>query len=367
MAHGLSEVTRNVHIWLPRYVQSRLAPPPRHAPTRVWIALADHYEPLWKGATEETARARVERWRRVWPSIAARHRDSAGRLPRYTFFYPEEEYRPFLLDPLAEMKQAAIADVEVHLHHDGEGEQNFVDRIHSFTEKLYHRHGLLRKQDGKITFGFIHGNWALDNSLPDGRWCGLNNEISLLRDLGCYADFTMPSVPSPTQTRMVNTIYWATDDPERPKSHDAGIPVTIGGPVAGDLMMIPGPLGLNWLGRRRWFVPRVETGELSASNPPSQHRARLWLRYAPRIGENIFIKLFTHGAQERNAEMLLGGGLDLALESLQAECAEARLKLCFVSAREMWQAIEAVRTKRDPLAIPTRSRGRASDTIPYAQ
>ena len=37
-------------------------------------------------------------------------------------------------------------------------------------------------------FGFIHGNWCLDNSRADGRWCGLNNELILLRELGCYAD-----------------------------------------------------------------------------------------------------------------------------------------------------------------------------------
>jgi hypothetical protein len=48
-----------------------------------------------------------------------------------------------------------------------------------------------------IRFGFIHGNWALDNSLPHGKSCGLDSEIALLRDLGCYGDFTMPSGASP--------------------------------------------------------------------------------------------------------------------------------------------------------------------------
>ena len=125
------------------------------------------------------------------------------------------------------MTAAGIADVEVHIHHDGEGEQDFVDRITQFIEVLHNRHGLLRQESGQVRFGFIHGNWALDNSLPNGRWCGLNNELVLLRDLGCYADFTLPSAPSPL-TRIVNTIYWATDDPCRPKSHDTGIPVKDG-------------------------------------------------------------------------------------------------------------------------------------------
>ena len=165
------------------------------------------------------------------------------------------------------MTEAGIADVEVHLHHDGEGEQNFVERINGFTEILHARHGLLRKHSGKIVFGFIHGNWALDNSLPGGRWCGLNNEITLLRDLGCYADFTLPSAPSPAQTRMINTIYWASDDPARPKSHDTGVPVRVGKTLCGDLLMIPGPLALNWSSRKFGLLPRLETGELAASQP----------------------------------------------------------------------------------------------------
>ena len=346
-----SGLTRNAHLWFPGYVKARLRQRESPPIKRVWLTFADHFEPLWNGADEETARRRVELWRKRWPEIAARHRDSAGRPPQYTFFYPQEKYRPDLLSMLAEMVESGIADVEVHIHHDGEGERDFVDRIRSFTETLHQRHGLLRKHDGKIAFGFIHGNWALDNSLPNGRWCGLNNEISLLRELGCYADFTLPSAPSPAQTRIVNTIYWATDDPERPKSHDTGVPVTAGGPISGDLMMIPGPLGFNWRGRRRALFPRTETGELAVYDPPTRHRSRLWLRFAPRLAGNIFIKLFIHGAQERHSDALLNGGLDLVLESLQAECAERRCELYFVSAWEMWRTIDALRRKEDPVSL----------------
>jgi hypothetical protein len=186
---------RNAHLWFPGYFSSwmtRLATPP----ARVWLMIADHFEPFCSQADTSIAHRRTAMWSRKWPAIASRHRDSVENHPRYTFFYPEEEYCPEVLDSLAEMAEAGIADVEVHLHHDGEGEQNFLDRINSFKKNLFERHGLLRKQAGKIVFGFIHGNWALDNSLPDGRWCGLNNEITLLRDLGCYADFTLPSAPS---------------------------------------------------------------------------------------------------------------------------------------------------------------------------
>lgn len=316
---------RNAQIWLPGLIRQRATRPPLDPdkPVCVRVAIADHFEPLRGKVDLQKGLERAGWWKDKWPEIARRHPDSAGRPACYTFFYPEDEYRPELIDPLGEIVRAGLGDVEVHLHHDGEGQQNFVDRIGRFTESLYHWHGLLRKdEDGRIAFAFIHGNWALDNSRPDGRWCGLNNEITLLRNLGCYADLTMPSAPHATQARLVNTIYWAVDDPVRPKSYDSGLPFSPYGP-AGDLLMIPGPLGLNWAERSRGWLPRIEVGELAAHNPATPHRAGLWLDCAPRAGNNVFVKLFAHGALDVNAQALLGGGLDRALEYL-AEAAKSR-------------------------------------------
>ncbi len=239
-----------------------------------------------------------------------------------------------------------IADVEVHLHHDGEGRQNFIDRISTFCSVLNRDHGLLRKRNGRLTFGFIHGNWALDNSRPDGRWCGLNDEIQVLRNLGCYADFTMPSGDSPTQARLVNTIYFSKDDPDRPKSYDDGVPVTPGGEVEGDLLMIPGPLGMRW--RDRW-LPRLETGELCHGNVATPYRVRRWVDLAPRIGSDTFVKLYTHGAQERNSSVLLHDALELAFNLVVEEAKRRNCAVYFVSAWQMYLAIDAIRQRRDPL------------------
>jgi hypothetical protein len=220
----------------------------------------------------------------------------------------------------------------------------------TFIGRLHDRHGLLRKDaDGRTRFGFIHGNWALDNSLPDGRFCGLNNEITLLRDLGCYADFTLPSAPSPAQTRIVNTIYWATDDPRLPRSHDTGLPVTAGGRDGGDLMMIPGPLTVNLREWRTPSVPRLEVGELAGNCVPTRHRTRLWTRVAPRLGGDVFIKLFGHGAPEKNAVPLLeDGGLERTLAYLQDESSRLGAQIFFASAWHMWRAIDAIRRGADP-------------------
>ncbi len=328
---------RNAQLWLPGYLRSRLAGARRSPPTRVWVTIADHFEPFWRNREPALALERVRCWREHWPQVAARHRDSAGRPPRWTFFYPEEEYRPELLDLLAELVRAGIADVEVHIHHDRDGERSFLDRMQRFLHTLAGAHGLLRRRDGRIRFGFVHGNWALDNSLPGGRHCGLNNEITLLRELGCYADFTMPSAPSLSQARMVNRIYWAVDDPLRPKSYDTGIPAQPGAGPRGDLLIIPGPLGLRW---EKGLLPHLENGEIGAHQPVTERRVRTWLDLAPRLGNELFLKLFTHGAQERHRKAFFGGELDRLFHLLAQECRRRACQLRFATAWQLYLAVE---------------------------
>lgn len=345
------KIPRHADIWLPGYLQDRwsrrFSSPPR--PKRLWVAITDHYEPFWRNTDEQLARQRVALWRQHWPDIARRHPDSSGQPARYSFFYPEEEYRPELLDALADITGQGIGDVEIHLHHDGEGKQNFLDRMGGFIETLHRRHGLLRTHNGRVVFGFIHGNWALDNSRPDGRWCGLNDEITLLKAMGCYADFTMPSGPGPTQARLLNTIYWAQDDPDKPKSYDRGAPLNPGdSETAGDLLMIPGPFGLRW-GQGR-ITPRIECAEVAAQDLATPYRVRRWLDLSPRIGGDLFLKLHTHGTQEKNSTaLLLNGGLDRLYSLIEAECARRGILFYFVSAWQMWQTVDALRRKVEPV------------------
>ncbi|HEY7057260.1 MAG TPA: hypothetical protein VH458_12080 [Vicinamibacterales bacterium] len=341
---------RTLPRWLPGYGAARLRDSRRSTIRRIWVTIADHFEPWWGSPADRTALERVDRWIERWPRVAERHVDSAGHPPCYTFFYPAEQYHPAALDALSRLADMAIADVEVHLHHDRDSEGAFLDRVGRFIECLHTRHALLRRDHQGIRFGFIHGNWALDNSLPFGRACGLDNEITLLRRLGCYADFTLPAAPSPAQTRIVNTIYWVSDDPARPKSHDTGIPLTPNSASGGDLLMIPGPLTLNLREWRRPLVPRLEVGELAGHCHVTRHRVRLWKRVGPRIGADLFIKLFAHGAPEKNAEPLLApdGVLDRTLRYLAEDCAHSGAKVFFVSAWHLWVAIDAIRRGAHP-------------------
>lgn len=336
------KLPRHAEIWLLPYLRDRLRKNMRPTkPKRAWIAITDHYEPIGLGVSIETALGRIGQWRDKWPCIAAdAPRDADGQLPQYSFFYPQEEYRRELLDGIAEIVRLGVADVEVHLHHDKEQRNSFIQRITDYCRCLADDHGLLRRQNGRIVFGFIHGNWALDNSRADGRWCGLNGEIALLRDLGCYADFTMPSLPDATQGRVVNQIYWCTGNSgDRPKSYDHGIEAAVGGGRRGDLLMITGPVGLRCNER---LLPRVEMGEIAGHDMPTPSRVHRWFDIAPRIGEDIFLKLYTHGGIERNFEPLLNGGLGNLFRWLAEEAGRRGIEVHWATAWQMYQAADAL-------------------------
>src|SRR5207248_318014 len=121
--------------------------------------------------------------------------------PRHSFFYPVETYHRNHIDALTELCRAGYGEVEVHLHHDNDTADNLRRTLLEARDTLARDHGQLARdrRTGAVRYGFIHGNWALDNSHPGGCWCGVNNELDVLRQTGCYADFTMPSAPDRAQ------------------------------------------------------------------------------------------------------------------------------------------------------------------------
>ncbi|HWL64121.1 MAG TPA: hypothetical protein VNQ32_15105 [Steroidobacteraceae bacterium] len=343
--------SRNMHYWLPSYLRHRPAPQGALSPgTTVYVAVADHFEPFGGKAEPARAAARVERWCREYPLIAARHADSTGRHPQHTHFYPIEEYDAAVLDQLAELTRRGFGDVDVHYHHDGDTADKLAAALLGFVDVLHHRHGLLLRPtgpDGRIPYCFVHGNWALDNSRPDGRWCGVDNELKVLVDTGCVADFTLPSAPSDTQTRTINSIYFARGRDGCRKSHDTGRQLVTGDWARPEeLLIVQGPLGLNWRSRKLGVVPRIENAEISADARPTPERVSLWSRLAPRIpgaGQHVFIKLHTHGAEDPTMDSLLGGDLDLMWTELERQYRDAPgVTLRYVTAWEMYGIIKGL-------------------------
>ena len=337
-------------------------------PLHVLLCIADHFEPAWHNADADTQRTRVQRWVRKLPAISSEFIDSAGGTPRHTFFFPAEQYDAALLDPLAELCHSNWGDVEVHLHHDNDSPQHLRETLESFTERLAVRHGLLRRNEqGMVQYGFVHGNWALNNSRPDGRWCGVDGELSILAQTGCYADFTMPAAPCETQTRAVNSIYYADCRPDAGRcAHEGGFAAKVGQRKPDHtLLMVQGPLLFNWR-RRKWgCLPKLENGDLRAGHPPTLARLQQWLSAGIHVQGRpnwIFIKLHTHGAPEANAEILLGP----AMRQFHADLAHLAqvtdaFRYYYVTAYEMTQFIhQAECGQSEPCLDDLRSRALAA-------
>lgn len=340
--------SKNMGIWLWPYLRGRWRRRPAHSrPTHVLFCFVDHYEPQWQRVPYAQECARVQRWHQDYPRLCATHRDADGHAPVHTFFYPAEEYRPQHLDRLVDLCRQRLTEIEIHLHHDNDTEAGLRQALRSFTRLLVERHDCLpvNPQSGQPRWCFIHGNWALDNARPDGRFCGLNNELIVLREEGCYADFTLPCAPDPSQTRTINSIYYATDDPLRPKSHDTGVAVSVGGQPNGDLMIIQGPLGLMWHRRKFGVLPHIESADVRSALEPTPARVNAWVRTGIHVAgrpEWVFVKVHTHGTQERDTDMLLGAPMHRMLQHLETVYNDGvNYVLHYVSAREVYNIVKA--------------------------
>ncbi len=353
-----SEETNNIindftkiHPWFLSYFFSNVKKPftSKHSGTKhVFLSICDHFEPLWNDAYRERGLNRVKTWVEAYPKIADKYNDSDGQIPKYNLFYPIEEYQPEYLDLLAQLCHKGYGEVEIHLHHDNDTAENLRRTLLEYKKILSERHGLLSKDKitGEIKYGFIHGNWALDNSRPDGRWCGVNNELDILQETGCYADFTMPSAPDITQTSKINSIYYALDNPRKSKSHNDGIDAQANHNHQKGLLMVQGPLQLNLQNRKWGILPRIENGFIGSDYPISEQRIKLWLDNPIRIQDApnyIFIKLYTHGCQEHNSNYLLKGGLDNLFSYFINNLNDGEKFIThFVSAREMVNVVNAL-------------------------
>jgi hypothetical protein len=338
--------------WLPGYLrhaaQELVAPRPnglRH----LLFAFCDHFEPRWKRPPEEVARGRVKRWRKGYPALASAFRDAGGRPPRHSFFFPGEEYAPEYLQPLAELAAEGLGEVELHLHHDNDTAESLRRDIGRYLG-LFAEHGhLSRGEDGRLRYAFIHGNWCLANARADGRWCGVDAELPLLFDTGCYADFTFPAVPDESQPALVNRIYWPEGDLSRRRAYEQGRRARVGEIFPDRVLMIEGPLALRIRPQRRFLS--IENADVTGANPATAERVHSWVAQNIHVQDRpewVFVKVHTHGAQEAHADALLGAGARRLHETLAAHYNDGeRWALHYVTAREMYNiAIAAMAGRR---------------------
>ncbi len=333
---------KNLHTWVRdygRHLVDKMTRRKQGGARHVLFALCDHYEPLHGSAPLSVGNDRVDVWAQRYPALGE-FRDSDGRPPRHGWFFPGEEYQPHFLDQLATLSRAGFGEVELHLHHDGDTRESLAPRIREHLA-TFARHGhVSRTASGDPRWAFIHGNWSLANGRPDGKWCGVDDELPMLHELGCYVDLTFPSAPDPCQPNKVNQIYWPIGDLTRRRSYDRGEPARVGSAYDDRLLMITGPLAIARKGRG----VRIENGALTGDDPPSDARVRTWLAQDIHIAGRpdwVFVKVHTHGAIENTAASLLGDGGRALHRALREQVIERGDELHYVTAREMFNVARA--------------------------
>ncbi len=341
-----AETRRHLQAWAPVYVRqllARLTPRPDRTHRHLIFALCDHFEPLWRGASSEAGNDRVTTWIASYPRLAAEFRDSDGRSPRHTFFFPGEQYEPRFLEALGRLTRAGLGEVEVHLHHDHDTAAALTRSLADYVSAFASHGHLSRDAMGRPRFAFIHGNWCLANARADGRWCGVDAELPLLFNSGCYADFTFPSAPDQSQPAIVNQIYWPEGDLDKARAYERGRPAAVGRSEGDRLLMIQGPLSIARRPGRFRF--RIENGAITATDPATHARVRSWTAQNIHVRgrpEWVFVKVHTHGAGEAQAASLLGDGGRLLHRALAHHFNDGtRWSLHYMTAREMYNAARA--------------------------
>ena len=341
---------KNVHIWLNSYIFQKIKMIIRKSktnkPIHIMFCVVDHFEPRVGMVSVEKEIERVDNWIEKYSMTIKNHKDYESNKPKYTFFYPIDEYTSQAVEKIVEFCKKGFGEIEVHLHHDKDTSDSLKKKL-EYAKQIFFEHGVLSKDKytQQIKYGFIHGNWALCNSRRDGKWCGVNNELKVLSETGCYADFTLPSAPSETQTKKINSIYYAKGISNRPKSHNTGVDVESGCEYDGELMIVQGPLALNFKKRKFGIIPSIENSEITLNNPPTKNRVDLWVDQKISVKgrpEWIFLKIHTHGANNNNLKKEFFLNLDKMFSYLEDKYNDGvNYKLHYVTAREMFNIIKA--------------------------
>lgn len=335
--------------WLVRYpiwrLQEIFSRSSAVEPTHIVFLIANHFEP----GIGDDGLFRLEKWCEVARSTGERIRDHDGTAFRHTNFFPAEQYDRRQLDMLASLQAGGYGEVEVHFHH-GVERPDTPDKtcriLEEFRDTLAFDHKCLSRETPSAgpRYGFVHGNWALANS-AGGRFCGVDSEMQILANTGCYADFTLPSAPDESQVPKLNAIYQCGHPLDEPKPHRSGPDLRVGDHPKFPIIFT-GPLVFDWSRRVRGLpVPRIDDGALAQNYPLDLERFRRWRSARISILGRpnwIFIKLYCHAFFEWDQDAMIGGQLCRFMDEVLNMAEQSRkFKVHFMSAREAFNLVIA--------------------------
>lgn len=342
--------------WLTRYPLSRATSMLERTlfeKKHVIITVANHFEPAWSptGVLDPKSQLRRlaeyhQRARAIGESVT----DVDGTNFRHTNFYPAEQYHPEILNRMAEMQSEDLGEVEVHLHHGVERpdtEENLRNSLVEFRDTLAEKHRCLSRMDGvgKPMYAFVHGNLALANS-SGGRNCGVDSEMAILNETGCYADMTLPSAPEQSQVALINQIYECAKPQTEAIPHREGRRVGTGDALHLLPLIFTGPLVFNWTRRVKGLpVPRIDDGALTANQSLDLARFNRWMSANITVAGKsdwVFVKLYCHGFFDHDQSACIGEDAKNFFGDLVEHGAKTgKFDIHFASAREMFNIASA--------------------------
>jgi hypothetical protein len=337
----LSLLTLVLSKWIPSYVIGCLEK--KEKPIHIIFCMVDHFEPGNRNAPLNVERDSMKVLLSKYPLLADKHKDFYGNRLKRSWFFPPHDHRNCNLKDLVSLCEKGYGEIELHLHHGKthpDTGENLEKTILQCIEE-YGYFGIFGTENGRKRYGFIHGDWALNNSL-NGKYCGVNNEIEILSRTGCYADFTFPSLME-SNPNQINSIYYANNNSNNPQSYKRGHPVSRFASHRGDLMIIQGPLYPFFLHKGISGLRYV--GDVINGKPPvSNKRIDFWVKTGIHVrGKNnwILIKTHTHGATA--TEAVLGEEMDNICNYLESKYNDGEeYVLHYVTARELYNIIKAV-------------------------
>ena len=324
-------------------------------PVHLIIAVADHFEPAidlesgYKRVPRSEQERRLEEWRREYPRAVEGWRDHDGRPFVHTYFYPGEQYDSGLVEMIAEHCHSGWGEIEVHLHHgmlEPDTAENTWRLLTNFRDQLAFHHRCLAAEEGsdRPRYCFVHGNFALANS-AGGHFCGVDSEMTVLAETGCYADLTLPTgAYHPAQTAKINSLYECGLPLIEAAPHREGNDLAVGRVPSIFPLMVQGPLLVDLARSRRAFRPVFERGDITKPNPMNLDRLALWKKARIHVAGRpdwLFIKLHCHSMDPTQKDAVIGDLFRKFLEQLVGGAEERKETLHFVTAREMTNIILA--------------------------